>query len=182
MVEDLAFHLADLVENALRAGAKLVEIELVREGNDFFVRVTDDGVGMTEEVRRRAGDPFFTTKPGRRIGLGLSLLRQTAEELGGAFRVEPSPCGGTRVEARIPWNHPDRPPLGDLASTLVPLMVTSSVDFRVLFRDHRKAWTLDTREMKRILGDVPFTHPQIFSFLEKSVRQALAELNWKEGR
>ena len=65
-------------------GRGLVEIELERRGQDFFLRVVDDGAGM-EEARRCAGDPFFTTKPGRRIGLGLALLRQTAEELGGTF-------------------------------------------------------------------------------------------------
>lgn len=180
MVEDLAFHLADLVENALRAGARTVEIELVREGQDFLIRVVDDGAGMSEEILPRASDPFFTTKPGRRIGLGLSLLRQTAEELGGAFRMESRPGGGTKVEAHIPWDHPDRPPLGDLASTLVPLMVTSPVEFRLRFRDDRRVWTLDTQELRRALGDVPLSHPQVLSFLEETVRQALREFEWKE--
>ncbi|MEN3011146.1 MAG: HAMP domain-containing sensor histidine kinase [Candidatus Bipolaricaulaceae bacterium] len=121
MVEDLAFHLADLVENAIRAGAKSVEIEVAQEGEHVLLRVTDDGKGMDETALNRAGDPFFTTKPGRRIGLGLALLRQTAGgAFGGTFRVEANPAGGTRVEAHIPRFHPDRPPLGDLCGTLVP--------------------------------------------------------------
>lgn len=181
MVEDLAFHLADLVENAIRAGASLVEIELKREGQDFFVRVRDDGLGMDEEAQRRAGDPFFTTKPGRRIGLGLALLRQTAEELGGEFCLLSRPGQGTEVKARIPWDHPDRPALGDLVGTLVPLIATSPVEFRLIFRDDRYAWALDTREMKRALGEVPFCHPEVLSFLEREMRKALADLGWKEA-
>lgn len=181
MVEDLAFHLADLVENAIRANASFVEIELRREGPDFFLRLRDDGVGMDEEARRRAADPFFTTKPGRRIGLGLALLRQTAEELGGEFRLSSQPGWGTEVEVRLPWAHPDRPPLGDLPGTLIPLIATSPVEFRLVFRDDRTAWTLDTREMKQALGAVPLSHPEVLSFLEGEMRKALADLGWKEA-
>lgn len=181
MVEDLAFHLTDLVENAIRAGAQLVEIELRREGRDFWVRVRDDGAGMDGEALRRAGDPFFTTKPGRRIGLGLALLRQTAEELGGEFSILSAPGRGTEVRARIPWDHPDRPPLGDLCGTLVSLIATSPVEFHLVFQDDQQAWTLDTRELKRALGHVPFTHPEVLSFLEREMRKALADLGWKEA-
>lgn len=180
MVEDLAFHVADLVENAVRAGAKLVEIELAREGPDFLIRVKDDGAGMGEQERRMAADPFFTTKPGRRIGLGLAFLRQTAEELGGSFRLASAPGKGTCVEARFPWAHPDRPPLGDLPGTLLPLLATCPVEFRLLFRDHTNTWVLDTREVKKALGSVPLSDPEVFSFLEREMRQALAALGWKE--
>lgn len=180
MVEDLAFHLADLVENALRAGANFVEVELAREGDALWIRVEDDGVGMDEKQVRRAGDPFFTTKPGRKIGLGLAFLRQTAEELGGQFQVRSAPGQGTRVEARIPWDHPDRPPLGDLPGTLLPILATSPIEFRLIFRDHSNAWVLDTREVKKALGSVSLMDPQVFSFLEKEMREALAAFGWKE--
>ncbi|MEN3010847.1 MAG: ATP-binding protein [Candidatus Bipolaricaulaceae bacterium] len=180
MVEDLAFHLADLVANAVRAGAKLVEIELAREGGELALAVRDDGAGMGPEAVQRAGDPFFTTKPGRRIGLGLAFLRQTAEELGGSFCVRSAPGQGTCVEARLPWAHPDRPPLGDLPGTLLPLVATSPVEFRLIFRDHRQEWRLDTQELKRTLGPVPLTDPEVLSFLEREMRAALAALGWKE--
>ncbi|MGQ9699986.1 MAG: ATP-binding protein [Candidatus Bipolaricaulaceae bacterium] len=45
------------MENAIRAGATKVEIELVRAGSEFVVRVMDDGTGMDEEAQRRAGPP-----------------------------------------------------------------------------------------------------------------------------
>ncbi|MGB9757840.1 MAG: ATP-binding protein [Candidatus Bipolaricaulaceae bacterium] len=180
MVEDLAFHLADLLENALRAGAKFVEVELAREGGTLLIRVEDDGVGMDEEQLRRASDPFFTTKPGRRIGLGLAFLRQTAEELGGHFQIQSKLGRGTRVEARLPWDHPDRPPLGDLPGTLLPILVTSPVEFRLIFRDHKNTWALDTREVKKALGSVSLSDPQVLSFLEREMREALAAFGWKE--
>ena len=152
MVEDLAFHVADLVENALRAGAKLVAVELAREGEVFRIRVEDDGAGMAEDQLRRAGDPFFTTKPGRRVGLGLAFLRQTAEELGGSFQIHSEPGKGTLVEARIPWDHPDRPPLGDLSGTLLPLIVTSPVGFRLVFSRLPVRMDLGHPRVKKGLG------------------------------
>lgn len=180
MVEDLSFHLADLVENAVRAGANLVEVELTRAGRFFLIRVADDGVGMEEDAVRRAGDPFFTTKPGRRVGLGLSFLRQTAEELGGSFHICSRPGKGTQVQAHIPWDHPDRPPLGDLPGTLLPLLATSPVEFRLIFRDDRYTWSLDTRELKKTLGSVPLADPEVLCFLEREMREALTALGWKE--
>ena len=58
-----------------------------RAGGVLELEVRDDGVGMAE---------------GRRAGVGLSAMRERAEELGGSCDVEPDPEGGTRVLARLP--------------------------------------------------------------------------------
>lgn len=94
--------------------------------------------------------------------------------------MESAPGRGTRVEARGPWDHPDRPPLDDLPGTLIPLIATSPVEFRLLFRDDQDPWRLDTREIKRALGRVPLGHPEVFCFLEREMRVGLAALGWKE--
>jgi hypothetical protein len=53
----------------------------VIEGNQVLIRITDNGFGMTEEVKRRIYDPFFTTKPvGHGTGLGLSISYQIVVE------------------------------------------------------------------------------------------------------
>jgi hypothetical protein len=70
--------------------------------------------------------------------------------------------------------------LGDLAGTLVPLIATSPVEFRLLFRDDRKEWTLDTQEIKRALGEVPLVTPEVLSFLEREIREGIRALGWKE--
>lgn len=180
MIEDLAMHIADLIENSLRSGAKRVEVIIAKDGRYLHLEVSDDGCGIAEAQLPQVSDPFFTTKPGRRIGLGLALLRQTAEELGGSFRVESTPGVGTRVVVRIPWDHPDRPPLGDLGGTLVPLIATSPVEFRIEFRDDRTTLSLDTQELRTHLGDVPLASPEVLSFLEEAVLAGMASLGLKE--
>ncbi|MFH1609834.1 MAG: ATP-binding protein, partial [Candidatus Bipolaricaulota bacterium] len=149
MIEDLAMHLADLVQNSLRAGAERIAIALTRCTDSLRIEVSDDGAGIPARDMARIGDPFFSTKPGARIGLGLPLLAQTAEETGGDCSVESRPDCGTRVTARLGWSHPDRPPLGDLVGTLAPLIATSpGVEFCVELSDDRGTWRLSTREIR----------------------------------
>jgi signal transduction histidine kinase/ActR/RegA family two-component response regulator len=60
--------------------------------------IADSGVGMTEEVRARAMEPFFTTKPvGQGTGLGLSQVYGVARESGGTLTIDSVPGRGTRV-------------------------------------------------------------------------------------
>ncbi|HEX7890027.1 MAG TPA: ATP-binding protein [Ramlibacter sp.] len=66
------------------------------------VRVQDDGPGMTEEVRRRALEPFFTTKGEAGTGLGLPQVYGLLRQLGGDVAIESQPGGGTTVELYFP--------------------------------------------------------------------------------
>jgi len=183
MIEDLAMHLADLVENSLRAGARHIEIALTRCADCLRIEVSDDGAGTPAPNVARIGDPFFSTKPGARIGLGLPLLVQTAEETGGACSVESRLACGTRVTAHLGWEHPDRPPLGDLVGTLAPLIATSpGVEFCVVLGDDRGTWRLSTREIRERIGEIPLHHPEVLSFLEASLREGMEATGLKEER
>ncbi len=64
-----------------------VRISVDRSRSVLELEVVDDGVGMPQ---------------GRRAGVGLSSMRERAEELGGTCDVNPNPEGGTRVLARLP--------------------------------------------------------------------------------
>ncbi len=122
-VEELALHILDLAENSLAAGARRLEIRVIEspEQDRLTVEIADDGCGMTEQVRERAHDPFFTTRTTRKVGLGLSLLEQAAQATGGQMRIDSQPGAGTRVTAVFRLSHPDRQPLGDMAATLLTL-------------------------------------------------------------
>ena len=67
------------------------------------IRVSDTGVGMSEDVRRRALEPFFTTKPaGQGTGLGLSQVYGVMRESAGSVRLESTPMRGTTVCLVLP--------------------------------------------------------------------------------
>ena len=125
-MEDLSLHILDIAENALRAGAENLVIRLTQSqrGDRLVLELVDDGEGMSEENARRSLDPFFTTKHGKRVGLGLPLLAQAAEQAGGNLEVESVPGRGTKVTATFGLSHIDRAPLGNLQETLQCLRAT----------------------------------------------------------
>ncbi|MCP3905858.1 MAG: PAS domain S-box protein [Planctomycetes bacterium] len=80
------------------AGQVCVWAEHHGHNDHVRVGVTDDGEGMTAEVRERALDPFFTTKKrGLGTGLGLSLVRGVALSAGGSVDIESELGEGTTV-------------------------------------------------------------------------------------
>ncbi len=80
-----------------------IDVEVRRERGDLVIRVSDDGPGIPQGIRGFIFDPFFTTKPpGRGTGLGLSMVQQMVENLGGAIRVESVEGKGTTFIITIP--------------------------------------------------------------------------------
>lgn len=66
--------------------------------------IADNGIGMSESIRDRAFQPFFTTKPATKAsGLGLALCQSTVVELhGGTIHCDSQPDQGTKVIVRLP--------------------------------------------------------------------------------
>ncbi|OCQ88916.1 diguanylate cyclase [Nostoc sp. MBR 210] len=74
------------------------------DNNLIFIKISDNGSGMTEEVKRRLFDPFFTTKPiGKGTGLGLSISYQIiVEKHSGSLECVSEPGKGTEFLIKIP--------------------------------------------------------------------------------
>jgi len=71
------------------------------QGGHVVLSVEDDGIGMTEEVKQRLFEPFYTTKESG-LGLGLGICRQVVEALKGRLDVDSIPGKGTRVSVTLP--------------------------------------------------------------------------------
>ena len=77
-------------------------------GEDVQLTVSDTGIGMDEEIRRRVFEPFFTTKMDVGTGLGLSTVYSTVTRWGGSIEVESTPGEGTTFTLRFPvWKGPE---------------------------------------------------------------------------
>jgi PAS domain S-box-containing protein len=86
-----------------RQGNVRIWAELESGGSHIRLGVSDNGSGMTEDVKRRAFDMFFTTKPrGLGTGLGLALVRKVVDRVGGTVEVESAPGKGTTMVMTLP--------------------------------------------------------------------------------
>ncbi len=100
--------LTNLVFNAVDAmpqGGTLTlrtRVDPAARGRNVIVEVSDTGVGMDEQTRRRCLEPFFTTKGTRGTGLGLAMVYGVAERHGATISVDSEPGKGTRTVVRLP--------------------------------------------------------------------------------
>ena len=123
-MQDISLHILDIAENAIRADAGTIHIEITEDEKKdrMMIRITDDGTGMDSETVQKVLDPFFTTKNGKRVGLGLSLLQQAAEQTGGELVVDSREGEGTCITAVFIRSHPDMKPLENVIETMAALI------------------------------------------------------------
>jgi len=106
----------NLIINAADAIIEKAKVTGKREGlicvatectpKHIIVRVIDDGIGMTEEVQKRAFEAFFTTKGEKGAGLGLSTALATITVHGGSITLRSQPMEGTTVTVTLPIVQP----------------------------------------------------------------------------
>lgn len=176
---ELSMNILDIVENSTRAGASLIRISITEDKGDDILRIeiADDGEGMEPDITEKALDPFYTSKDVRRIGLGLPMLSHAAKITAGRFTIESKKRKGTMVTADFKYSHIDRQPLGDMPGTMATIIVGNPlVDFVYTHLSDGKSYTLDTREIKNELEDVPINHPKVIQFIKENIRDGLKEI------
>jgi two-component system nitrogen regulation sensor histidine kinase NtrY len=99
--------LLNLIDNAVEAGARTVEITAVLTQSTGRIRidVADDGPGIPSEVRERIFLPYFSTKA-TGMGLGLPIVHQIVTDHGGQIRVEENAPRGSRFVIDLPGIRP----------------------------------------------------------------------------
>lgn len=151
-MEDLSLHILDIAENSISSSAKTIEIRIEEDpAKDLLsIEIRDDGKGMDEQTVQKALDPFFTTKPARKVGLGLSLLAQATRESDGTIELDSRPGRGTTVRATFRTSHPDCKPMGDVYETLRTLVACHpQIDFLFEYKTNGSVYHFDTRETLR---------------------------------
>ncbi|MDI9370685.1 MAG: ATP-binding protein [Synergistaceae bacterium] len=178
MLEDLSHHILDIAENGVNAGASAITIELE---DDEYIRLTvkDNGRGMDESTARSVVDPFYTTRTERRVGLGLPFLKQLAELCGGKFLLRSSPGKGTDVSATFRKDSVDTPPLGDIPSTLLTLLVGNpQIAWRYIHRVGNREFVLDSEELAEALGGGnPFADAALAVGIKEFIATNIEELS-----
>ena len=179
MVEDLCFHLHDLVQNSAAAGACNISVTISDQAakDIIIITVEDDGKGMDRRTLVKVQDPFFTSKNFKKVGLGIPLLKATAQSCRGDFHISSRVGHGTKIRARLQKSHMDCPPLGDLRETLLSLLVGfDMVNISFAYQSEKGEFTLASDEIRCHVGDMHFSHPEIQRFLKGYIHEGLARV------
>ncbi len=174
MMTELSLNILDVAENSVRAQATLIEIEVSADMTTdlLLIVIRDNGCGMTEEQVNAVIDPFFTTRTTRKVGLGVPFFKLAAESTGGNFTITSQKGIGTVVTATFGLSHIDRMPLGDMAATIHTLIVYHpDIDFVYRYTYGEKSFTLDTREFREILGELPLDAPDVSAYILDYLRE-----------
>ena len=135
--------------DAMPDGGRLI-LKTWMTGPDVHCSVSDTGAGMSEEVRHRALDPFFTTKGPKSTGLGLSVTYGIVQRHNGKLEIESTPGRGTTVTITLPAMGTTMP-----APAASPALATPS-QLRVLIVDDEPEVRSALADMLGIAGHTAF--------------------------
>lgn len=177
-MKELSLNILDISENSTKAKATLVEILIDEKDDSLTITIKDNGTGMTDDILSGVTDPFCTTRTTRKVGMGIPLFKFAAEQTGGSLTITSKHFSsfpddhGTTVTAVFYKNHIDFTPLGDLPSTVTTLIQGHpDVDFVFNHKTLSGEVSLDTRELREVLEDVPLDSFEILIWIKDSLNE-----------
>jgi hypothetical protein len=172
----IADHILDIASNSVTAGATHIWLDIDRDPADhlFVFTVRDNGRGMDADGRTRVFDPFFTTRPHsiRRFGLGLPFLKENTELTGGGVDLKSVSGEGTTLRATFHTDHIDCLPFGDLASTILALLISDgAVRWHIRRAEGNLAYTVGSEELQAVFSSEEMSDPQAQLLLLEFLRE-----------
>lgn len=178
-MRELSLHILDIAQNSFEAGADTVVLRIGEDSrrDRLEIEIEDNGHGMSEETVRIVTDPFVTSRKTRRVGLGIPLFAAAAERCNGHFEIESELGTGTKVKAVFQLSHIDRAPLGDMASTLISMLLQDP-PVRIVYRHQvdDRCFEVDTSELIAELGGLSLSNPPVLRWLRGYLSEGFANL------
>ena len=178
-MNELSLHILDITENSVSAEATLIFIRITENvvADDYKIEITDNGKGIPPDMLDKVTDAFVTSRTTRKVGLGLPLFKQNAEQTGGSFNIKSVVGKGTTTTAVFKLENIDRPPLGDMAGVMAILAGSNpEIDFVYTHTVNEQSYAFDTREIKLILEDVPLSNPEVRRYIKEMIDENLKEI------
>jgi anti-sigma regulatory factor (Ser/Thr protein kinase) len=184
-LRELALHILDIAENSISAGASQIRIKILENTIDDILEITieDNGKGMDKETLQRITDPFVTSRTTRKVGLGIPFFKAAAEACEGQFEIESNYGLGTKVTATFKHSHIDRMPLGNIASTLITLLIgTPDIHWIFEYQVNQHEFVFDDEPVKEILESIPLCEPSVMKYIRDIIEEGIKEvqINSKE--
>ncbi len=181
-MKELSLNILDITENSTKAKAEFISIKILENDDTLRITITDNGTGMRDETLLSVANPFYTTRTTRKVGMGIPLFRMAAEMTGGELTIvskhisEHPEDHGTTVSALFYKNHIDFTPLGDVISSITTLIQGHpDVDFLFTHKMGEDCVSLDTRELRAVLEDVPLDTFEVLIWIKENLVEQYAE-------
>ena len=185
-MREISLHLLDIAENSVSAGATDIQIRVHEDHEKDLLEsvILDNGKGMDSETVAQVIDPFFTSRTTRKVGLGIPLLKATAEICDGALTIQSSPGVGTQIIVKFKYSHIDRMPLGDLSSTFVSLLVAYPdinwfFEYTITPSDQAappRKFTFENQPFRDALAGCSYSEPTILGYLREFFENGIHEV------
>ena len=175
-MRELALHLLDIAENSVAANAKNITLTVCEdlEHDRLRMSVEDDGKGMDEEMVLQVVDPFVTSRTTRKVGLGIPLLKAAAEACNGFLTITSQVGKGTLLTVEFQHGHIDRMPLGDVAGTVLSLVIAfPAVHWKLIYTVNDQEFVFDDLPIKETLDGVSLTEPAILAFVRQTLQDGI---------
>jgi hypothetical protein len=173
-VLELALHVLDAMQNSVEAGADRLELSILEDldKDQMVIELKDNGQGMAPELVSKVLDPFVTTRKTRHVGLGLPLFAAAARRCQGDLQLQSKPGKGTQLTAMFRLSHWDRAPLGDMPSALLAILLAQRpVNVVYTHRVGSREFRFDTSEVRRELGEIPWSVPPVRTWVLETLRE-----------
>lgn len=175
-MRDISLHLMDIIQNSITAKADKINVFILADGEAEFLTITieDNGKGIDADLLGKLEDPFYTTRTTRKVGLGIPLLKESAERTGGELSIASQVGEKTIVSVQFGIAHIDRLPLGDIAETMVALIASNTkVDFMLELGYGVTKTVIDTMEIKQVLGGVPIQNFEVLDWIKANIEESV---------
>lgn len=181
-LDELSLHILDIVQNSIKAKSSLVHILLNISTTDNLLTITvkDNGSGFDvkayENTQKNKSDTDSSVN--NHGGYGIPLFKESAEITGGFLRITSTEGKGTEITAAYILNSPKRLPLGDINATVETLFFCcTDVDFVYTYKVDEEGFTLSTKEIKELIGNVPINNPDIAKHIKALLKENTDILN-----
>lgn len=176
-LDELSLNILDIVLNSVKANASLVHIsvDISTIDNCLTITIKDNGCGFDVDA--------YENSINKRVcndhrGRGIPLFKKSAEMTGGSFKMISTPGKGTEITSSYVLDSPCRIPLGNINSTIEALFFCCiNTDFVYIYTVDDESFTLSTKDIKKIMGNIPVNNPDTAAFIKDYLKENTHILN-----
>ena len=173
-MRDLSLHLLDIVQNYISARAGEIQIKIYADQKKDFL---DNGECLEESLVKKVLSPFTTSRNTRKVGLGIPLFESATKRSSGDFSITSKKYEGTCIKAGFKISHIDRPPLGDVADTMVSLLVSDpEIEYDMELYNTEESFRFSTFEIRQKLGVVPLTEFEVLEWIRGYLNEGIKNI------